>query len=263
MRALSRDPSQRYATAGELRTALLAVSRGEVPAPLVSQAPAPPPPPADDSTVAVITGPEHTPAGGVPVLPVPKPRRRARSRVIPILITVLVAAALIVGGVLISGTSRSPGGNGTPADASKGVHIASAVPFDPFGDAHEHDSEASLAIDGNSETRWQTEGYAQRTFGTKPGVGLALVLDSTSSLAALKITSDSNDWAFDVYVADRAAPTLDGWGQPVASKTHTHAGTTSVDLKGTKGGAVLVWITDVGEEAGGHAYINEAQIIAE
>jgi hypothetical protein len=49
----------------------------------------------------------------------------------------------------------------------------------------------------------------------------------------------------------------------VASKEHTKGpGTTSIDLKGKKGGAVLIWITDVGDEAGGHGYINEAQFTA-
>jgi hypothetical protein len=68
-----------------------------------------------------------------------------------------------------------------------------------------------------------------------------------------------------VYVAASAQPTLDKWGDPVATKSHTRSGTTTIDLKGKQGGAVLIWLTDLGDEPGGqiHAHINEVQITAE
>jgi len=263
LRGLSREPDDRYSSAGEFRAALLAVSRGELPPP-VTNAPPPPVVPGPDTTIAVATAGDRTPAGGVPVKPVPAPRRPARTRVLPALLVSLVAAALIVGGILISGTDHSTGGSGTPADASKGVHIASADAFDPPpGDGHENDGETANAIDGDQTTKWSTEGYFDRAFGTKPGVGLVLKLDASTTLSSLKVTSESNDWSFAVYVADQVESSLDGWGETVATKAHTRSGTTSVDLKGTKGAAVLIWITDLGDAPPNvHCYINEAQITA-
>jgi serine/threonine-protein kinase len=262
LRALSRNPSQRFATAGELRAALLAVSRGDV-APGVFTGDATKAVIAPDHTVAAPPR-ERTPAGGVPVHPA-SPRRR-RVRVVPVLVTLLVAAALIIGGILITRTtnnSHSPS-VAPPADATAGLHIASVSAFDPFGDGGEHDNEAALAADGNPQTYWSTEGYQLRTFGTKPGVGLIFKLSSAAALAAVKITSDTNDWAFSIYVADTPQASLDAWGPPVATKANTPAGTTTIDLKGKHGGAVLVWITDLGDEAGGsvHTHLNEVQITA-
>src|SRR5205085_6804446 len=145
MRALAREPAQRYASAGDLRAARLAVSRGEVPewsAPGSTLAGSP------DSTVAVAPARDRTPAGGVDVRPVPTQPRRGRMRVLPVLVICLLAAALIIGGILITGTdhSSSSGTSSTPADATAGVRIANAVAFDPFGGDGEHDAEAGLAI---------------------------------------------------------------------------------------------------------------------
>jgi serine/threonine-protein kinase len=263
LRALALDPADRYATAGALRSALLAVSRGEVPAPDSTVHAVIP----GDGTIAMAAGRDRTPAGGVPVRATPPPRRPARSRVIPIFLAVLVAAALIIGGILVSGADhRSSSGSGTdtnPANAGAGVPIVSATAFDPEGDGHEKDNEAANAVDGDPNTAWSTEGYFQRTFGTKSGVGLILKLEKSTSLASLKITSKANDWAFAVFVADGSKASVAEWGDPVASKEHTKGpGTTSIDLKGKKGSTVLIWITDVGDGNGGHGYINEAQITA-
>ena len=263
LRALALDPADRYATAGALRTALLAVSRGEVPAPDSTAHTIVP----GDGTVAMAAGRDRTPAGGVPLRAPSPPRRPARSRVIPIFLSVLVAAALIVGGILVSGADRGSSGSGgtdsIPANAAAGARISAATAFDPEGDGHEKDNEAANAVDGDPNTAWSTEGYFQRTFGTKSGVGLVLKLDKSTSLAALKITSKANDWAFTVHVADSPKAAIADWGDPIAVKEHTKGpGTTSIDLKGKKGSVVLIWITDVGDEGGGHCYINEAQITA-
>ena len=258
LRALSREPAQRFASAGELRAALLAVSRGEVPA-LFTDATTYHP---DHTTAAPPR--DRTPAGGVPVQPVP--RRRPRVRVVPVLVILLLAAALIVGGILVTRTDRNGqagGTNGLPANANAGLAIASATAFDPFGGDGEHDSEAPKAIDGEPTTYWSTEGYDVRTFGTKPGVGLVLKLNSAAALSTIKITSDTNDWSFAIYVAAAPQASLDAWGGAVATKEHTRAGTTTIDLKGKQGAAVLIWITDLGDESGTvHAHINEVQISA-
>ena len=62
-------------------------------------------------------------------------------------------------------------------------------------------------------------------------------------------------------------PDLAGWGDPVASKDHITAGTTTFDLGGRSGAAVLVWITDLGDGSGDssgriHAQIAELSVKA-
>jgi serine/threonine-protein kinase len=275
LHSLARDPAQRYSSAGALRAALLAVSRGEVPSPELPPPPVMPAPvmatAAPDSTVAVRptagVRQDRTPPAGVHVPPVATPPPRTRNRQLPILIIVLVAVALIIAGILVSssgGGSTSPP-DSTPADAnaSKGTHIVSAAAFDPQGDGAENSAQAPKAVDGDPATEWSTEGYQSRTFGTKLGVGLVLRLDASASLSSIKISSPTNDWAFSIYVADAPQGTFEAWGQPVATKAHVPTGTTSLDLKGKKGAAVLIWITDLGDEPPNtHARIAEAQVTA-
>jgi hypothetical protein len=133
--------------------------------------------------------------------------------------------------------------------ATGGVSLKSAQAFDPPpGDGGENDDAVGAVLDDNPATTWQTEGYNDRRFGTKPGVGIVLNLSQAGKLKDLRVTSPSNDWTADVYVADAAQKSLDGWGQPVDHKEHVKAGTVTFDLHDKSGGAVLVWFTDLGDE---------------
>ena len=49
-----------------------------------------------------------------------------------------------------------------------------------------------------------------------------------------------------VYVADGDPDRLAGWGRPVASANDIQGGTT-LDLHGTRGSSILLWITDLGD----------------
>jgi serine/threonine-protein kinase len=252
LRAMARTPADRYASAGALRAALLAAARGEVlPA---SFAPAGA---SADNTVAVLTPPppvppaDRTPPGGLPRSHVAP--RRPRRRAVPAALALLIGAAVIVTAVLVYGGgggsgSRGPGGSSTDAVATGGVTIKSAAAFDPFGDGGENDADIGAVLDDNPDTAWQTEGYNDRRFGTKPGVGIVLTLAEAGALKDLRITSTSNDWTADVYVADTPRDSLEAWGQPVEHKEGVQKGTVSFDLHGKRAGAVLVWFTDLGDE---------------
>src|SRR6478736_4759934 len=58
-----------------------------------------------------------------------------------------------------------------PVARARFVKLTAAGAFDPEGDGHERDEEASLAVDGDRSTFWRTERYS-RFF--KTGVGLVL-----------------------------------------------------------------------------------------
>ncbi len=129
--------------------------------------------------------------------------------------------------------------------------MTSALSFDPPpGSQAEHDDELPLAFDGDPATAWTTETYSTSRFGgLKKGVGIVFVLDSAGRLDALTVTSPSKGWDAAVYVADAPRQTLGpdwGEGEPVASKTGIDGGTTTFSLHGRQGGAVLLWITDLG-----------------
>ena len=178
-----------------------------------------------------------------------------RSWLIPVVVIVLIALALGTVGVLFArndnvrgflNPSKSPASGGTPT----AVKLVSARAFDPVGgggDGGEHDDQAGNVIDGDPATAWTTERYASRRFGNlKPGVGIAVQLDRVEKLSQVQVSSATKGYAVTVFVADALQPTLDAWGGAVDMKSGID-GDTTFDLKGRRGAAVLIWITDLGE----------------
>jgi serine/threonine-protein kinase len=222
LRAMEKDPDQRFASAGALADALAAIDLGE-----------------DDADPFVVRDP--TPAGGVPVL-----ARRARRSVVPLVLLVIAAAAAIAGAAVFgragTGTGRAP----ISPSTGQPVAVSAVSSFDPQGpDKRENEARAALVIDGRQDTTWATDRYNARTFATKSGVGLILRLDRSHRLSTLHVDSPTDGWAAQVYLADAPAAALADWGKPVATLTGIN-GAADFDLKGRQAGAVLIWITDTG-----------------
>ncbi|MGI8661915.1 MAG: protein kinase domain-containing protein [Acidimicrobiales bacterium] len=271
LRALARDPAGRYATAHDLRAALLAASRGEAlgaspvtghDATVTTRGP--------DATATSVSAqrapapPRHrTPAGGAqPARPAPKQAPTKRG---PIVVAVLTVIALVVAALLLFGRPGSGGttigGPTTPGSVNPPGSTLRATAFDPFGGDGENDADAAKAVDGDAKTSWSTEGYAVRKFATKPGVGLIVTLQGEQALRSITVDSaETNDWSVELYVGSGSLPTLADWGQPVTAKDRVARGRSTFDLKGTKGSEVLIWITDVGDESGDRAHARIAEV---
>jgi hypothetical protein len=266
---MARDPAQRYQTAADMRAALLAAPLADDPerptaAPPIAPpraAPAPAPAPAPARRAATVRR----------AAPPARRRRQPRRWVIPTLVIVLVGLCLALAGVLFARTNAgedllddidafiSGENSGTTTDtttpAADGeevplVPIASVSAFDPEGDGGLGDENADTAAnvaDGNPGTTWRTESYNARSLPPlKAGVGIYLTLEEQAELASLDVISTSNDWAASVFVASGPGETLADWGDPVAEGSGL--GTqVSFDLGGIEGGAVLLWITDLGD----------------
>jgi hypothetical protein len=162
---------------------------------------------------------------------------------------VVVVVTLGIVGVLFASTdtaSRLFGGDSS-GDNTPAVGIAEAIVFDPLGSGVEHDEELPLLRDGNPQTAWTTETYSTSRFGgLKDGVGVVLVLDRAAALGGLAVTSPSNGWSAQVYVADGPRESLEDWGEPVSTKSRIGDDTSTFSLNERSGGAVLLWITDLG-----------------
>jgi serine/threonine-protein kinase len=267
LRAMAREPADRFDTAADLRAALLAAG-------------ATPSPESDLTATTVGLAPGQTtavprpaaippPPPGGPAPAAPSFRQTERSWLVPTAVVVLIAVALGIAGLLLgrSGAGTLLDGvrdviGGPTRQSSSALTISTAAAFDPGGDGTENDDLVANAIDGDSATAWRTEGYNDRDITRlKPGVGLVLTLASPATLDELELVSPTNDWRALIYVADEAASSLDGWGAPVATTEGLPAGTNVIDLGGTDGGAVLVWIIDRGDAAGrAGAEIQEAQV---
>lgn len=260
LRAMAREPEDRYPSATELRAALLAagatpMAETDLTSTTIDTAPG--------LTTAVPrpTGPVVTAGSPPSAEPAPSFAQTERSWLIPTAVVLLVAlvlglAGLLIGrsgaGDLLGGVRDAIGGDGGGEVAA--VPITAAQAFDPpalGGDGRENDDDAALVLDGDAATSWRTEGYNDRDITLlKEGVGLVLTLEQAVALDRIEIDSPTNDWRARIYVADTAPGDLAGWGEPVAVTEGLPAGTATIDLGDAEGGAVLVWIVDRGDASG-------------
>ena len=264
LRAMAKEPDERYGSAAEFRQALLAlVPEGEEAAgtPQVVRGSA------DAETAAATTDPggqatsapapvpkgapqlvrDPTPPGGTP--PVARPPGRSW---VPLAFLAALVGVVVGGGALLLRDPGRPGGDAPPestAGAQQAVAVASVSSFDPEGsDGTENEAEARLAHDGNPRTTWGTDRYRGPSFGRlKSGVGLILRLAGGHDLRRLEVRSPTRGWSASVYVADQPRRALADWGQPVATQSSI-AGDASFDLGGRSGAAILIWITDPGPQ---------------
>ncbi len=261
MRAVARYPDDRFATAADLRAALLASRPGG--SPTVRPAA----PPADPDHTPIIAVPTAAAAHGLPMGrpgavaparpmgPVDLPPPRRRRAVWPVFVVLLVLVALGVAGVLVYRTTTgqkvldAAANSGLPVPGIKNdpLPIVEARAFDPApGDGKEDDADTGKAFDGNGATGWRTEMYDTRKLGgIKPGVGLWVKLAKPSTVRSVKVTSPTQGWAAQIYVAAQPGASLQEWGEPVASKTDI-SGSADFETGAVEGQYVLVWITDLG-----------------
>jgi eukaryotic-like serine/threonine-protein kinase len=250
-RAMSRDPDGRYRSASDLRAALLAAGAD----PRDEAVP--------DATVA-----EPLPgAPGMPLAPAGPPEeapsftQTERSWLVPTLLLVLIAVSLGIAGLLIGGSGAGTligdvrgalGGSSGGGSSGTVVPIDFAQAADPFGDGWENDDRAGFAHDGDPATSWATESYNDRDIAAfKGGVGLAVALERSAPLDELIVTSTTEGWRAEIYVAEQVSTDLGDWGEPVFRSQEIGSGPHRLDLKGTTGSAVLIWIIDRGESPPG------------
>lgn len=236
MRALAREPDERFQSAEEFAIALARAVPTDGP-------PGPPPPPGP--------GPE----------PVSSSIRSWF--VVPLL--VLVVAALAVGGFLVLGQvldEAGPGanGNGGGQEVGSGVLEATAVgSYDPEGSGGEHDEDLALATDGNPDTFWQTEGYNDDDLD-KSGVGIVIQLSEPAEIGAVRLQTNLPGFEFSVFASDEA----DAWDLTSAVGSTTAETGTELDVEDTEAGYVLIWITNLVDDGAGayRAHINEVEVLS-
>lgn len=225
---------------------------------------------ADDAEPTVTR--EITPPMGTPALARSSSRPASRTGTIGgiivglvLLVAVAVAAFVLAGGGG-SGVPTTGGGTTQPGTGrAGGLAITAAHSFNPFSPddptKRENEALAPKLIDGDPATTWSTVQYTTRAFGNlKRGTGAFIQLDGSHALHQLTVTSPTRGWTFSVYVSAQPGSDLAGWGNPVAGPTTVTADVTQVDLHTTKGAALLVWITQLGDTPPFHAEIGELAV---
>ena len=127
------------------------------------------------------------------------------------------------------------------------VTIQRLTSYDPLGDdAQENETMIPALLDGDPQTVWTTECYANQYLGRKGYVGVLVEL-SAASAGTLEVAMRNGPWAIEVYAANDTAPsTLEGWGPRVASDYNTRRARTSIAIA-TPARYVLVALRQVGE----------------
>jgi eukaryotic-like serine/threonine-protein kinase len=243
LKALEKQPEDRFASAADMRAALQQSSSGgrttvlraverPAPAPVATQAP---------SSFAAFRW------------------------LIPVLIAIaaVVALALYLPGVISDGgnnksghtNTESPGGAGNPG--GQVIAPKAVTAFDPEGDGSEHQELADLVKDGNATTGWHTQTYTSPLQGQKPGVGLLFDLGSSVAVDQVRIASQTPGYSFELRAADQLGSSEASFG--VVQTTDDAAGSQDVTFQAATHRYWLLWITSLPGGGAGTAYINEVK----
>jgi eukaryotic-like serine/threonine-protein kinase len=151
--------------------------------------------------------------------------------------------------------SPKPAGSGggaatTAPSPGAPISVAAAAGFDPQGDGAENDDQAKLAVDGNPDTVWTSEGYNSAEFGgLKKGVGLVLDLGKAQTVHQARLTLPGGPADLTLYATDSLK--LDA-GTPQIGSVHDASGEVTVkatqDLKPAR--YVIVWFTKLPSDGG-------------
>ncbi len=232
MKALSKDPEQRFSSTEDMRLALGSSSGG--------------------TTLFAPVSPPGSPTAASGVHSAEAGRDRGRSashtrNLVPIF--VVVAAAVLLGLVLpqiFDASGERGAGAGASGDASAGsgspiLEIDKPLDFDPLGDQEEHSEDLSAAVDGNAATYWTTESY-EAGLG-KAGVGLLFDLGRSRAVEAAVITSDTPGMTVELRAADQApsdSSAMTAVGEPAGAEEITR-----LAAGGRRARYWLVWITEL------------------
>jgi serine/threonine-protein kinase len=201
-------------------------------------------------------------------LVVPRPRRRPRRRrqrapmerpsIWPLIL--LLAGLAVLAGIFaavfaltgsptkfVPAIRKATGGS----TASKPVRLVGLSGYDPYGTGGEHDQDAKLATDGQQGTGWETESYRSSLSSLdKKGVGLLLDAGSTRKIGTVTVTTETPGFTAEI----EAGASATGPFRPV-SGSQTVGGTTTFTLRSARARYVVVWITDLGQNA--QVHVNE------
>jgi|KBSSwiStaDraftv2_1062776.scaffolds.fasta_scaffold954352_1 putative peptidoglycan lipid II flippase len=140
-------------------------------------------------------------------------------------------------------TTTRPKPTTRPVARARFVKLTAAGAFDPEGDGHERDEEASLAVDGDRSTFWRTERYS-RFFKT----GVGLVLDAGRRVRVRQVVVDSATPG--VRAEIRIGSSRTGPFTRV-SPAKTLTARTTFPVAGRTGRYVVVWVTALPPESAG------------
>jgi hypothetical protein len=244
MKALAKDPNDRFSSAREMRTALESAPGAS--APTVEMRPAP------------------QARGATQAVPSARGALASPGRLVPVIlgIAVAVALAILVPTLLFrddtpSGGSRSERREGSPTPAAQEIEVGTVVDFDPYGGDGEHPEEAGLAVDGDPATFWRTSSYSDSLQAVKPGVGLLIDLGRSRPVARVVVDSPSPGYSFELRAG--VARPEEETAIPVVGEVADAPASSRVSVDEIDARYWLLWITSLPGGGAGSAQVAEVR----
>jgi eukaryotic-like serine/threonine-protein kinase len=236
MRALSKNPNQRFASALEMADELRdAGGRDTTALPRIAR---------------VIT-PAKSPAAETSWM----------WKVLGAIGALILVALVVVALVQQDGPIQQLTDDLKPGGQAAELKVQDVDDFDPYGGDEEHGEDAPLAADNNESTAWETEGYTSSLSAQgKPGVGLVFDLGETADVSRVEATFPAPGLDYELRVANASGSTEDDF--KLVKKRSSAAGNDRFDASG-RGRFWLLWITDLPGGGGGKAYVAEVRFFGE
>jgi serine/threonine protein kinase len=238
-RALSANPAERFADAAEFGRVLRSVAQARPARAALSSAPAPPPPTTYLPPPAPIFGDTTSFV-------------RSEGRwLAPVVLLVLVAIAVVIGVLQLSGkvTIIGGGGGGTappapnPTVSQVALHAEGTLKPNPpsASDPSEHQDQVPLAFDGNPSTSWSTQWYPTPAFGgLRDGVGIYGDAGQPVALKRIEVDTALPGWTAAIKTSDDGQT----WSTPGPSATVGTQQNFDVSALGSHR-YWMVWITNL------------------
>lgn len=236
LKALEKDPEDRFASADEMRRALEPIAGSTASGPVPRAAP--------------------------PLRASEDPRSgtfRHESRWIAPVLALVVGAFVIAAAIsAIVGENEAAAPDDDPQrPAVARIDAVDVSDFDPPpGDGEEHTGGLSLVTDGDPATVWRTDIYQQRLAEYKPGVGILFDLGEGADVARVEVVTPDEDLDVELWAGDEAPTSIDDLEK--IGEADGGAGEIRFD---TSAGARywVVWIVDLPGGGPGLASIGEVR----
>jgi serine/threonine protein kinase len=209
----------------------------------------------DREATAIMAGRARVPRRAEPSAPAqPQPPRKRRPW--PLLFTLLglaIAAAVVAVVLATRGGGGGSGGGGSPPPPPQHVALSAVATYDPPpGDGSENDDKLSRATDGDPSTYWETDHYANSSFGNlKSGVGIVFDAGSAVRLGKLRVRSDTPGFTAIVKAGQGTAGPFD-----TVSASRTVESDTTFDLNVSSAERYyMLWLTSL--PPSDKAHVNE------
>jgi hypothetical protein len=145
--------------------------------------------------------------------------------------------------------------------SSAPVYVRHVAVYDPSGlGSPDHQRDVGKLLDGDPNTGWSTDSYAQQFPRYKRGLGVMLSLELPIAVASVTVTSPTSGTMLEIRTATSAYPRLED--TTLVGTATLRAGSTQIPLRaGPSTRYLLVWITRLSGPAGHHqSKINDLRI---